>query len=228
MWSTLGLFRRYGHPGSDEIPGSAGIPVAPESPFRRRTGRSVVTAIETPEKPTSPGRKILRALREILETMIPAVVIALLINLFLAQATRVFGQSMEPNLHTDQRLVVEKISYNRWWHLRGPQRGDVVVLRVDENSELLIKRVIGLPGDRVEIRSGQVFINGTRLDEPYLTGPTYGDYGPIDVPPLHLFVLGDNRGFSNDSRAFGPIPLDRVIGRAWLSYWPPDQVGLVK
>jgi len=169
-----------------------------------------------------------RALREVLETMVPAVIIALLINLFLAQATRVFGQSMEPNLHTDQRLVVEKISYNHWWHVRGPQRGDVVVLRLDANSELLIKRVIGLPGDRAEIRNGQVFINGVSLVEPYLTQPTYGDYGPIDVPPLHLFVLGDNRGFSNDSRTFGPISLDNVVGRAWFSYWPPGQWGLVK
>jgi len=176
----------------------------------------------------SAGRHILRVLREILETMIPAVIIALLINLLLAQATRVYGQSMEPNLHTDQRLVVEKISYNHWWPIRGPQRGDVVVFRVDPNSDLLIKRVIGLPGDRVEIRSGQVIINGKALDEPYITRPTYGDYGPIDVPPLNIFVLGDNRGFSNDSRAFGVLQLDAVIGRAWISYWPPDQWGVVQ
>ena len=175
----------------------------------------------------SAGRHALRVLREILETMIPAVIIALLINLLLAQATRVYGQSMEPNLHTDQRLVVEKISYNRWWPVRGPQRGDVVVFRVDPDSDLLIKRVIGLPGDRVEIRSGQVIINGAPLDEPYITRPTYGDYGPVDVPPLHIFVLGDNRGFSNDSRAFGALPLDSIIGRAWVSYWPPDQWGVV-
>ena len=176
---------------------------------------------------SSGGWRVLRMMREVLETMLPAVVIALLINLLLAQATRVYGQSMEPNLHTDQRLVVEKISYNQWWHLRGPQRGDVVVFRVSPDSDLLIKRVIGLPGDKVEIRSGRVIINGTNLNEPYLTQPTYGDYGPLDVPPLHVFVLGDNRGFSNDSRAFGPLPLDSIIGRAWFSYWPPGQWGLV-
>jgi signal peptidase I len=181
-----------------------------------------------PGEYVSPGRHILRVLREILETMIPAVIIALLINLLLAQATRVYGQSMEPNLHSDQRLVVEKISYNRWWPVGGPERGDVVVFRVDPNSDLLIKRVIGLPGDRVEIRAGQVIINGELLDEPYISRPTYGDYGPVDVPPLHVFLLGDNRGFSNDSRAFGPLPLDTVIGRAWISYWPPDQWGLIQ
>jgi signal peptidase I len=186
-----------------------------------------VTHSESQEEHISSGRHILRILREVLETMIPAVIIALLINLLLAQATRVYGQSMEPNLHTDQRLVVEKISYNHWLPVRGSQRGDVVVFRVNPNSDLLIKRVIGLPGDRVEIRAGQVFINGELLDEPYLTQPTYGDYGPLDVPPLHIFVLGDNRGFSNDSRAFGPLLLDTVIGRAWFSYWPPDEWGLV-
>ena len=180
-----------------------------------------------PDEHVSAGRHALRVLREILETMIPAVIIALLINLLLAQATRVYGQSMEPNLHTDQRLVVEKISYSRWWPVRGPQRGDVVVFRIDPDSDLLIKRVIGLPGDRVEIRSGQVIINGAPLDEPYITRPTYGDYGPVDVPPLHIFVLGDNRGFSNDSRAFGALPLDSIIGRAWVSYWPPGQWGVV-
>jgi signal peptidase I len=183
---------------------------------------------ESPDEHISPGLHALRVLREVLETMVPAVIIALLINLLLAQATRVYGQSMEPNLHSDQRLVVEKISYSRWWPAGGPQRGDVVVFRVDENSDLLIKRVIGLPGDRVEVRAGQVYIDRELLDEPYLTGPTYGDYGPIDVPPLHVFVLGDNRGFSNDSRAFGPLTLDSVIGRAWFSYWPPDLWGLVQ
>ena len=183
---------------------------------------------ETPYEHISPGWRILRVFREVLETMIPAVIIALLINLLLAQATRVYGQSMEPNLHTDQRLVVEKISYSRWWPVGGPQRGDVVVFRVDPNSDLLIKRVIGLPGDRVEIRAGQVYINGEPLGEVYITGPTYGDYGPVDVPPLYIFVLGDNRGFSNDSRAFGALSLESVIGRAWLSYWPPDQWGLVR
>ncbi len=187
-----------------------------------------MTQGDSTDEGNSSGWHILRAVREVLETMIPAIIIALLINLLLAQATRVYGQSMEPNLHTDQRLVVEKISYNRWWPMRGPQRGDVVVFRVNPNSDLLIKRVIGLPGDRVEIRAGQVIINSEALDEPYLTQPTYGDYGPIDVPPLHIFVLGDNRGFSNDSRSFGPLPLGSVIGRAWFSYWPPDQWGLLR
>lgn len=183
---------------------------------------------ELSEKHLSVGRYLARGLRGLLETIAPAIIIALVINLFLAQATRVYGQSMEPNLHSDQRLVVEKLSYSQWLRLRSPQRGDVVVVRVEGSSDLLIKRVVGLPGDQVEIRDGQLLVNHEPLTEPYVTQPTYGSYGPMDVPPLHLFVMGDNRNFSNDSRTFGPVPMEDVVGRAWLSYWPPDQWGLVQ
>jgi signal peptidase I len=163
------------------------------------------------------------ALREVAETVIPAIVIAVLIHVFLAQATRVYGQSMEPNLHTDMRLVVEKLSYR----LHTPQRGDIVVLRVRPNDELLIKRVIGLPGDQVEIRDGKVYVNGQPLEEPYLNQETRGNLAPRVVPPLHVFVMGDNRRASNDSRSFGPVHLDNIIGKAWLSYWPLENIGPV-
>jgi signal peptidase I len=192
---------------------------------------------ENPESEPQPKRSLLNRalhlLREVLETIVPAVLIALLINLFMAQATRVYGQSMEPNLHTDQRLVVEKLSYNR--HLRqffgfsGPQSGDVVVIRLPtQSNELLIKRVIGLPGDVVEIHDGLVFVNGQSIEEPYVVGSTAGSYGPTTVPPLNIFVLGDNRNFSNDSRNFGTVSLKNVVGRAWFSYWPIDQIGFVQ
>jgi signal peptidase I len=181
---------------------------------------------------TSFVKKAFYLAREILETIVPAVLIALLINLFLAQATRVYGQSMEPNLHTNQRLIVEKLSYNRlirqYLGLQGPQQGDVVIISLQAQSkELLIKRIVGLPGDVVEIRDSQVFVNGYPLDEPYIDGITPGYYGPVTVPPLHIFVLGDNRNFSNDSRNFGTVPLEDVVGRAWFSYWPVDQIGFV-
>ena len=169
----------------------------------------------------SKGRKALRWLREVLETILPAVLIAFLINFFLAQATQVHGQSMEPTLHSEQRLVVEKVSY----HFHGPRRGDIIVLKSPQSPELLIKRVIGLAGETVEIRQGRVYINGQELDEPYLAKSTGGNWGPIIVSPLHIFVLGDNRGFSNDSRAFGMVPIESIVGRAWVSYWPLDKVG---
>jgi signal peptidase I len=129
-------------------------------------------------------------------------------------------------------LIVEKLSYNRYFRqllgFKGPQRGDVVVIRLETQNELLIKRVIGLPGDVIEIHDSQVFVNNQPLNEPYLIAPTTGFYGPTTVPPLHIFVLGDNRNFSNDSRNFGTIPLKDVVGRAWFSYWPPELVGFVK
>jgi signal peptidase I len=162
---------------------------------------------------------------ELGETVLPAIVIAVLINLFLAQATRVYGSSMEPNLHTDQRLVVEKVSYR----LHAPRRGDVVVVRMPERGpDLLIKRVIGLPGETIDIRDGVVHINQQPLDEPYLVRATSSTYGPTKVPEGHVFVLGDNRGASNDSRVFGAVSMDRIVGRAWLSYWPLEQLGVVQ
>jgi|MTBAKSStandDraft_1061840.scaffolds.fasta_scaffold21672_1 signal peptidase I len=168
--------------------------------------------------------KGLRFIREVLETAVPAIMIALLINLFMAQATRVYGQSMEPNLHSDQRLIVEKLSY----HMHPPRRGDVIVLKLHhDNSELLIKRVIGLPGEQVEIKAGRVYVNGVALEEPYLNQYTQGQMAPRVVPPLQVFVLGDNRGFSNDSRSFGMVDFSDIVGRAWFSYWPISQIGAV-
>jgi signal peptidase I len=169
-------------------------------------------------------RRWVKWLRESLETILPAILIAILINLLLAQPTRVHGLSMEPSLHTDQRLVVEKISYR----MHGPRRGDIVVFNMPQQStELLIKRVVGLPGETVEIHSGMVYINGTPLSEPYLDQETRGRFGPMVVPPLHVFVLGDNRSFSNDSRAFGAVPIENILGRAWFSYWPLSDVGIL-
>jgi len=171
------------------------------------------------------GLRFIRFLREVLATVLPALLIALLINVFVGQATRVEGQSMEPNLHTDQRLVVEKVSYR----FHGPQRFDIVVLKVpSQGDELLIKRVVGLPGETVEVRNGRVYVNDNPLNEPLAQGDTRpGRHGAVTVPPLHVFVLGDNRNHSNDSRSFGPIPIDNIVGRAWLSYWPPEEVGVV-
>ena len=180
---------------------------------------------EPEPSPQSSGRKMVRFLREVLETILPAILIALLINVFVGQATRVEGQSMEPSLHTDQRLVVEKVSYR----FHGPQRFDIVVLRLpSQGDELLIKRVVGLPGETVEIRDGDVYINGEPLDEPFLDVETRpGRQGTVTVPPLHVYVMGDNRNHSNDSRSFGPIPIENIVGRAWISYWPLENVGVV-
>jgi signal peptidase I len=192
-----------------------------------------ITTIEAPElpvpePPATPTPKerhwLVALLFDLGSTLIPAIIIALLIHVFLAQATRVYGQSMEPNLHTNQRLVIEKLSY----HFHGPRRGDVVVIRDPGGSpELLIKRVIGLPGERITVTDGRVYIDGTPLDEPYLAQPTQGGGRSWIVPPLNVFVMGDNRGASRDSRIFGPVPLDYIVGHAVVRYWPPEQVGIL-
>ena len=110
-------------------------------------------------------------MRDTFGTIVPAIIIALLIHLFLAQATRVYGQSMEPNLRENQRLVIEKVGYR----LHGPRRGDVIVLHDPAgSSELLIKRVVALAGERVTIAQGHVYVDGVALDEPYLTQATDG------------------------------------------------------
>jgi signal peptidase I len=158
-------------------------------------------------------------------TIVPAVIIALLIHLFLAQATRVFGQSMEPNLHENQRLVIEKVSYR----LHGPLRGDVIVLHDPAgSSELLIKRVVALAGERVTVRQGQVYIDGAALGEPYLIQETSGPERTWTVPPLSVFVMGDNRGASRDSRTFGAVRINDIVGHAVFRYWPLDRFGPVE
>jgi signal peptidase I len=187
------------------------------------------TTTEVPEGPTPSPRRassriLLSWLWELVETLIPALLIALAINFFVAQPTLVRGYSMEPTLHQEERLLVEKLSYR----FHAPQRGDIVVLKVVQEPIPLVKRVIGLPGETVEIRQGKVYVNGQHLDEPYLQQAPYGNMPARQVPAGSVFVLGDNRNNSNDSRYFGVVPLDDIVGKAWLRYWPLDQVGLVR
>jgi signal peptidase I len=156
--------------------------------------------------------------------VLPAILIALFVNVFVAQAMVIRGPSMQPNLYYDQRVMVEKVTY-RFFH--GPRRGDVVIIEVPGEDEPLIKRVVALPGEAVEVRNGQVFIDGQLLDEPWATRQGGPDHARTLMPPFHFFVLGDNRASSRDSRAFGSVPVDQIVGRAWLVYWPPDQIKAV-
>jgi signal peptidase I len=175
--------------------------------------------------PRSTAWQILGAwAREIAATVLPAVVIALLIEIFLAQFTIVYGQSMEPNLYEDQRLVVEKVSY----HWQGPHRGDIVVFPDPSGGPIpFIKRVVGLPGERVQIAGGRVYVDGRPLDEPYLAQVTTGEGRTWTVPPMHIFVMGDNRGASRDSRIFGPVSIEMLIGHAVFRIWPLDKIGVI-
>jgi signal peptidase I len=167
------------------------------------------------------GRLVWRALWDLVSTVVPAVLIALFVNIFVAQAMVVQGPSMQPNLHYNQRVMVEKVSYR---FIHGPRRGDVVVVEIANEEEPLIKRVVAISGETVEVRQGQVFINGELLNEPWVTRQGGPHSAAMRVPPLHVFILGDNRGSSRDSRAFGPVSVDQIVGRAWLVYWPLDQI----
>jgi len=180
--------------------------------------------LEQPEPADSLGRRLLRAVWEILSTVVPAVIIALFINVFVTQAMVVQGPSMQPTLHYDQRVMVEKITYR----FHGPHRGDVIVIKVPDEREPLIKRVVALAGETVEVRGGQVFIDEELLEEPWTTHQGGSNYPPTLIPPLHVFVLGDNRPSSRDSRSFGPVSVDQLIGHAWLIYWPLDQIKLIQ
>lgn len=178
-----------------------------------------------PETLTKPSfwRGLGSMLRELVETLILTLVIFLLIR-FAVQNFRIEGYSMEPNFHDGQFLFVNKLVY-----LFGkPERGDVIVFVPPTNaSRDYIKRVIGLPGDKVEIINGTVYINDHVLNEVYPLNPATYSMPPLIVPPDEYFVLGDNRNFSSDSHSWGTVNASKIIGRAWLSYWPPQLIGFV-
>ncbi len=206
---------------------------------------------------TSAGSRLRKVGRELAETVILAVLIFFAVKA-VVQNFRVEGASMEPSLQSEEYLLVNKAIYFRVdmdkvhqflpfipgdngqkKHLfRAPRRGDVIVFRFPmDPSRDFIKRVIGVPGDTVEIKDEKVFINGAPLVEPYILATPNYTYGPKTVPPGEYFVLGDNRRNSYDSHAWGNtcpaqqqcdfVPEDNIIGQAWVSYWPLDAFGFV-
>jgi len=154
---------------------------------------------------------------------------------------------MEPNLHTGQYLLVNKAVYfhlepemfstyvpflkkddaQPFYMFHEPERGDVIVFKFPKDpTRDFIKRVMAVPGESVEIRGGVVYVNGQRLEEPYLQDRPNYNFGPEKVPQDNFFVLGDNRNNSSDSHVWGMVPSDLIIGKAWLSYWPMSEWGL--
>lgn len=167
-------------------------------------------------------------LREYAEALAVAVVLAVFIIVFIAQSFLVHGQSMEPTLHNGERLLVDKLTYR----FRPPNRGEIVVFQYPADPRRrFIKRIIGVPGDTIEIHDNVVYLNGIPLQEEYVQGPTRWMHpGPVTVPPDHYFVLGDNRLNSDDSRFqdVGFVPRRNVVGRAVFVYWPLTRIGLVE
>ena len=189
--------------------------------------------------------------RDVLETLLLTILIFLIVR-SIVQNFKVEGRSMEPTLHNGQYLLINKAVY---WRIDNdllgrfnsdaeassegdeqtsrylfsqPQRGDIIVFQYPrEPSRDFIKRVIGVPGDLVEVRDGVVYVNGQPLAEDYTNGPPSYYVSGERVPEGQYFVLGDNRNNSSDSHVWGLVPEENIIGRAWLSYWPLDSWGII-
>jgi signal peptidase I len=149
-------------------------------------------------------------------------VLAVIVAAFFVRTSQVSGLSMAPHISSGEYVLVNTFAYK----FAAPKRGDIVAFRHDEGARAVyIKRVVGLPGDRIRIQSGTVTIDGVALPEPYVHFPDRRTFPPVTVPAGDVYVLGDNRGGSEDSRVFGPVPDDRLIGRALAGIWPPADMG---
>ncbi len=169
---------------------------------------------------------------DILQIVVFAVSIFLFVYLLILQPHKINGESMETNFHNNEYILTEKVSY----YFNPPKRGDVVVFKAPpDGRDEYIKRIIGLPGDKVMVSNCKVYLNGTQLPETYLqtnlcTSP--GNFSAegkeITVTPDNYYVLGDNRPHSLDTRYFGLIGKDKITGKAWIIYWPLNRAGGVK
>ena len=190
-----------------------------------RAGESPEPSVVGEDEEPSIGRSfgIRSWLQDTLETLLLAAVLFVVINT-LTGRYQVHGQSMEPSLHDGQYLIASKVAY--WLH--EPERGDVVVLDPPSGGSAVpyIKRVIGLPGDVVEVRERRVWVNGIALNEPYISAPPNYS-GNWVVGDEQYFVLGDNRNNSSDSHTWGLLPEGNVLGKSFFSYWPPEYWGKI-
>jgi signal peptidase I len=178
-------------------------------------------------EPAVPRERVWRAVWEFLHDLSVAVLFCFFLITFVAQAFRVQGTSMEPLLNDGERIVVNKFLYR----FRPVERGDVVVFWYPvDPSVSFIKRVVALPGDTIEIRSGRVVVNGVVEPEPYLSEGFRDDdnYPATEVRKGYYFVLGDHRRSSNDSRSWGEVPERYIYGSAVFRFWPPRRIGLIR
>lgn len=162
---------------------------------------------------------------EIIESVVIAVLLAVIIRIFIFQPFWIPSESMVPNLQIGDRIIVSKLNY----HFTEPKRGDIMVFKFPRDpSRDFVKRTIGISGDTVEVRNSQLYINGEKVAENYLpNGLQFGEYGPFKVPSDSYFMMGDNRNLSQDSRAWGVLPKDNIVGKAVLIYWPLNRIRLL-
>jgi len=192
-------------------------------PYLTTTQAEMSDVASAQEAQAGSAKSVRSVVGEILETIVLTLIIFFVIQT-LVRNFRVVGTSMEPNLYNGQYLIIDKVSYR----FSEPQVGDVVVFEPPNRpGEDYVKRIIGLPGQLVEIRDGQVFIDNKPLEEPYMVRRGSYSMEPRRVGPDEYFVLGDNRDSSSDSHMWGMLPRANIVGRAWISYWPPSSWGLI-
>ncbi len=166
---------------------------------------------------------------ELVQTIVTAGIVSLGIRTFAAEPRFIPSGSMQPTLQIDDRLIIDKVSY----HFQTPKRGDIVVfsptkiLQIEHFKDDFIKRVIGIPGDKIEVKQGKVYRNDRALVENYIKEIPQYQYGPIVVPDDRYLVLGDNRNNSYDSHYWGFVPRQNFIGKASVRYWPLDRIDLL-
>ncbi|MCX6809382.1 MAG: signal peptidase I [Candidatus Berkelbacteria bacterium] len=166
------------------------------------------------------------ALFDFVKTIVIVVILAFIIRVFIIQPFIVEGQSMEPTFHNNDYLITEKVTYK----FRTPERGEIVIFHPPDNTSVnYIKRIIGLPGDTIEIKDGSIFVNSNELTEKYLnsdeqTALSQGNQEKITLGEKEYYVFGDNRNHSRDSRELGPIPLDNLVSRVWVRLLPLDSM----
>jgi signal peptidase I len=166
---------------------------------------------------------------DILEVIVFAVAIFLFVYLLILQPHKIKGASMEPNFPNGEYLLTDKVTYR----FREPRRGEIIVFEAPgQNAEEYIKRIIGLPNEKILIENNKIFINGKELREPYISNSILTSPGTflkeeVQIPSNNYIVLGDNRPFSSDSRAWGFVPKEKITGKAWFIYWPLKSIGAI-
>jgi signal peptidase I len=211
------------------------------------------TAGQEEGKPAGDGKRSMNSFLEFILIVVVALGLALGIQAWVVKPFRIPSGSMEPTLAIGQRVLVDRVSF----HFSDPGRGDIIVFHPPkgaddggrcgvsqpdgepcpqgtkaESSANFIKRVVGLPGDRVKVIGNHAYVNGKPLKEPYVrTSPCQGEHSTctmrkeIPIPAGYLFMMGDNRGESDDSRTWGPVPKKWIVGHAFFTYWPPKRIG---
>ncbi len=176
-------------------------------------------------------KRAIAAIFDFLQSIVVILAIMVMIYLFIMSPQEISGASMETNFHNGEFILTNKVEYK----LSDPKRGDIVIFKSPQNKEIdYIKRVIALPGETVRLAGSVFYINGKKLDEPYISpgvftfgGSYLAENANVVVPSGKYFVVGDNRPHSSDSREFGPIVKEDFIGKAFLRYWPFSQLGLI-